>query len=113
MVNPMLQNQVIVAPEKPRRYRGIVWHAGHQKWVAKTHGNGCYVTLGYYDDPEYAARVYDCAAKLIRGPDAVLNFDGLPPPDMTSAGVRDLLVRRGVLRPRKPPAAILPAPAAI
>jgi len=83
---------------KTKRLRGIAWHAGHKKWVAKLHANGRYVTLGYYDDPERAARIYDCASKLLRGPDAVLNFDGLPPVDMTSADIRDLLVIRKVIR---------------
>ena len=97
MLNPMRQNQPS-AKQPMRKYRGVAWHAGHGKWVAKLHGNGRYVTLGYYDDPEYAARVYDCASKLIRGPDAVLNFDGLPPTDMTSAEVRTLREDRGILR---------------
>jgi hypothetical protein len=50
----------------------------------------------YFDDPEEAARVFDVAAQYIRGPDAVLNFDGQPPPRIPRAEIRQWLLRNGV-----------------
>lgn len=82
---------------KKSRFRGIAWHEGHKKWVAKTHAQGRYVTLGYFDAEEAAARMYDCAARYLRGPNANLNFDGLPPPGITTPEVYHLLRERGLV----------------
>lgn len=61
------------------KYRGVSWHRGrgHQKYRAKITA-GISVHLGDYDDPERAALVYDAAERLVRGPDANLNFPRIP-----------------------------------
>ena len=88
----------LTLPTKPVKYRGVAWHPGHQKYVAKTHAQGRYVTLGYYDSAEDAARVFDVASHFLRGPNANLNFaDCLPPPNMTTAEVYDMLWARGLV----------------
>lgn len=82
---------------KSPSYRGVSWHARNKKWVAKTHAQGRYVTLGYYDTAEDAARIYDCAARYLRGPNANFNFDGLPPLTYTTAQVYAILNKRGLV----------------
>ena len=79
-------------------YRGVAWHKGHQKWIAKLKTHGRYVTLGYYDDAVFAARIYDCATRILRGPDGVLNFDGQPPPGVTTAEIKAMLIERGIIK---------------
>lgn len=79
------------------KYRGVSWHARNQRYVAKTHAQGRYVTLGYFDLPEDAARFYDCADRFLRGPDSRPNFDGLPPPGYTVAQVYDMLRAKGLV----------------
>ena len=43
--------------------RGVSWHAGTKKWVARMQVNGRTVTLGYYDTIEEAAKARREAVK--------------------------------------------------
>lgn len=78
------------------QYRGISWHKKDRRWRVKIRAQQRNLFLGNYTDPEYAARVYDAAAKILHGPDAVLNFDGDPPQGMTTAELKRMLVQKGV-----------------
>ena len=82
---------------QPPRYRGVSWHVSDKKWRVKLKHRGRHYYLGNYTNPEDAARVYDVAARLVHGPDAQLNFDGLPPTDMPEAVIRVMMVRKGLL----------------
>ncbi len=79
-------------------YRGVSWHKNRKKWRAKVKQLGKHYDLGYHDDAETAARVYDYAARLLHGGDAVVNFDGQPPGDMCPVTIRRRLERQGVKR---------------
>ncbi len=87
----------LTLPVDTPSYRGVAWHERNRKWVAKTHACGKYLTLGYFDKPEDAARMYDAAAHLIRGPNATFNFNGQPPPNIPLVKVANLLRRRGLV----------------
>ena len=50
----------------------MCWHARNKRYRVKIGHPG--VTIGYFDDAEEAARQYDAAARILFGPDAVLNF---------------------------------------
>lgn len=79
-------------------YRGVTKHGQRFGWWnvrLKKHGK--VYRLGSYRDPEYAARVYDAAAKHVHGTEAVLNFDGELPTGMLLADFKLLLKRKGLL----------------
>lgn len=73
-------------------------HTGYQAQI-KIHGKVITWPLRF-EKPEDAARVWDVMAIYLKGPDAVLNFDGRPPPSMTRAEIKLYLIRRGVLARR-------------
>ncbi len=50
-----------------------------------------------YERAEDAARVYDVMALALRGPAAVLNFDGQPPVGLLIFDIWDFLNKKGVL----------------
>ena len=56
------------------RYKGIYWHKGHGKWVARVWLTGSQHSLGLFTDEVEAARVYDDAAREKFGEFARLNF---------------------------------------
>lgn len=55
-------------------YKGVTWWKIGKKWRARIRGNGKEISLGYYDNPESAAKAYDIAAKKYFGDFAFLNF---------------------------------------
>lgn len=81
------------------RYRGVTLHKRTGQWMAQIVQRPKYVFLGRFDDPEEAARTWDMAARLIRGPAARLNFPGadLQSPEQQSLlyRVKQLLVEHG------------------
>lgn len=56
------------------RYRGVLWHKGAKKWVARITLARKRIHLGVFDDEIEAARAYDEAAKRYYGEFARLNF---------------------------------------
>lgn len=62
-------------PNNTSGYNGVGWHAEKGKWRAyiRSDGGGQRF-LGYFDDPEEAARVRDIAARVVFGEFALLNF---------------------------------------
>lgn len=83
-------------------YIGVSWHKKDKRWRVKIARGKRHFFLGNYKDAEYAARVYDYAARISKGPDAVLNFDGSLPPDTTHAGMLNMLAKAGFLGPEYP-----------
>jgi len=56
------------------RYKGVTWHQGQQRWMARLQVNGRRITIGYYADPLQAAYEYDAFARTYFGEYARLNF---------------------------------------
>ena len=52
-------------------FRSVSWNKGSKKWQAAIHKNGKSSHLGYFDDEEEAAQMYDLAAAALGRP---LNF---------------------------------------
>jgi hypothetical protein len=48
-------------------YKGVSWSKDKDKWRARIMIDGKEKSLGYYDDPEEAARVRDAAAQELHG----------------------------------------------
>lgn len=57
-------------------YKGVCWHGQAGKWFAKIWVQDRSVCLGFYVDPEDAARAYDAAAREHFGEFAWFNFPG-------------------------------------
>lgn len=86
------------------RFHGVHWHCRDERWVAKITKRGRAnrsetINLGNFteDQEELAARVRDYVAKRVQGPDAVLNFDGELPAEVTLAWIENKMVRAGLL----------------
>lgn len=59
--------------ESSSKYIGVCWYKKYQKWVARIQVAGKRQTLGYFNDPQDAARAYNKAAKKLHGKFATLN----------------------------------------
>lgn len=57
-------------------FKGVTWNKYEGRWVSKIEVSGKTLSLGYFSDPEIAARAYDEAAKKYHGEFANLNFGG-------------------------------------
>lgn len=55
-------------------FKGVSWHAGGRKWMAKIQHRGQQIYLGLFDDPVEAAKAYDQAAQAYYGDFARPNF---------------------------------------
>ena len=85
---------------RPSPYRGVSWHRGNRRWRAKIRTHDIHVWLGYFDDPETAARVYDVAAKKLFGDESFYNFpdlNGEPPPGVPLGRIYIRLKEAGVI----------------
>ncbi len=56
------------------KYKGVTWHIGAEKWMARIHVDGKQIHLGLFDDEIEAAKAYDVAAVKHFGEFVVLNF---------------------------------------
>jgi hypothetical protein len=54
-------------------YKGVSWHKGTGKWLARTRLAGQEQYLGLFDDPWEAAQAYNAAVQAIWGPFALIN----------------------------------------
>lgn len=69
-------------------YKGVTRQ--HGKWHARITVGGKLLHLGFYDDPETAARVYDAAARMLFDEYALLNF----PDESLDATYTDIVQKR-------------------
>lgn len=56
------------------KYKGACWDKSRNKWLSQITSKGKRMFLGYFDNEEDAAIVYDVAAQLFHGEYAKLNF---------------------------------------
>lgn len=56
------------------KYLGVAWHPQKKKWLASITINNVSKALGFFDEPEDAARKYDEAMRARYGPNARTNF---------------------------------------
>lgn len=56
------------------RFKGVSWNPRNRSWKVSIRVEGLGVHLGYYEDENDAAHVYDYAAKIYFGEFARLNF---------------------------------------
>ena len=78
-------------------YRGVHWREDKNKWVVKMRHDGKIHHLGYFHNPVTAASVWDCAKRLTFGW-GEYNFDGQAPPEYPEEKVRQMLIKKGILR---------------
>ncbi|KKL21312.1 hypothetical protein LCGC14_2446720 [marine sediment metagenome] len=57
------------------QYKGVAWHKRSKKWIARITVDKKIIHLGYFNDEESAARVYDKAAKKYFGEFARINLE--------------------------------------
>jgi hypothetical protein len=55
-------------------YKGVSWYSRYNKWMASIAINHKHITLGYFNNPQDAARVYDNAAQKYYSAFAKTNF---------------------------------------
>lgn len=82
----------------PGRYRGVVWRGNKQKAYRIKVKKGDTVFYREFKDLETAIRVYDVAAKMVHGPDAKVNLDGLPPAGISPKDIRRWLIASGFIK---------------
>ena len=87
-------------PAKSSQFTGVFWKGDKKRkkpWrVQIRHGDRNQKHIGYYEDEEYAARVYNGVAKELHGKDAVLNLDGEIPLSMCRVDILTLLRKKGL-----------------
>jgi hypothetical protein len=55
------------------KYKGVTWHKGQSRWIARIKVDGQYAHLGSYLDERTAAEMYNCAALATFGEYACIN----------------------------------------
>jgi hypothetical protein len=77
--------------------KGVSWHKAARKWDARITLKGVRIHLGYYDDLEAAALMYDAAARLFFGEFSRPNFPKRPTPPEIQQRLEQILRRRARL----------------
>lgn len=90
LVTPM-QNGWNRRANRGSTYKGVCWHKQHQQWQVRIQAYGHRVSLGLYDDPQQAAKIYDAASHLLHGEFAKLNFPEQPIDPMCNVIARTYL----------------------
>ncbi len=78
-----------------KTYRGVTYWKRDKVWYAAVKHTGRWLHIGQADTAEEAAKMWDCAVRLIRGPDANPNFREKPSLKLTLL-VRKRLAELGV-----------------
>lgn len=73
-ISSVAQNVRNRRPNSGRRLKGVHWASHANKWAAHICCDYRQMHLGYFEDPEEAARAYDAAAIKHHGKFARLNF---------------------------------------
>lgn len=89
-------------------YKGVCWHRGTRKWHTRITVNRKRIHLGYYEDLETAALVYDAAARLFFGEYARPNYPDRPTPPRIAGLLAHVLALRATSYPLPPRAASCP-----
>jgi len=74
--------------------KGVCWHKGMRKWHVRITAKGTRLHLGYHDDLETAARLYDAAAKHFFGAYARPNYPEEFTPPAIGLLLAQILARR-------------------
>lgn len=61
------------APGTSSRFKGVTWNKSEGRWMTTIRFGGGSRTLGYFDDEEEAALMYDVAAQILFGDEAFIN----------------------------------------
>ena len=76
---------------------GVTWHKTKRKWKARIRHLDQHINLGWFQSAAEAARVWDCAARMLRGDATPTNFDGDPPLTKTPKEIRAFLRSKNVV----------------
>jgi hypothetical protein len=74
--------------------KGVTWHQKRSKWHVRISVNGTRIHLGYYDDVETAAQVYDAAARHFFNGYARPNNPNQPTPPEIGLRLAQILSKR-------------------
>ena len=86
-----------VSSRSKTQLKGVGWHKGRGRYHARIQLEGIRVHLGFFDDKETAALVYDAAARLLFGEFALCNYPECATPPSVTLLVAERLQRRGLL----------------
>ena len=95
-VNPIPPGKLGYMSESSQ-YKGVSWHRSNKRWRAKIRIYGRDINLGHFSCEAEAGKVWDIAARILRGPGADENFHGVLPETVTAEDVRVLLRRKKVV----------------
>ena len=91
---------------KRSQYHYVCWHKPSRRWLVKFHVRGhgsghSTINVMYFppEEEEVAAHVADVAARLILGPDAQQNLDGLAPPSVPEGLILNELLEKPGMKP--------------
>lgn len=83
-------------PFNPNPFRGVTWHKRDRRWRALLRYGNKHINLGAYRDPVVAAKVWDWAARFLRGKCITVNFDGNAPAEVPEFEIKMKLLDGGV-----------------
>ena len=73
------------------QYKGVSWHVSNKAWRVKIKAFGRDINLGHFSSEIEAAKVWDIAARALRGPGTDENFRGELPETVTVKAIHVLL----------------------
>lgn len=82
--------------------KGVCWHRQMRKWHVRISVNGTRMHLGYYDDLETAALLYDAAARQFFNGYARPNYPDTPTPPEIDLLLAHIVAKRAGRMPEMP-----------